>query len=119
MNCVHVKKIAGAIMIIAITSSCATVETGTAEWIGVGGSKADGTVVLGIEVPPKNGVTETIIRWDTRQANEEASKRCKNWGYSGAEVFNEKFPVQKICHPQGISPCWSKTYRIAYQCIDK
>lgn len=86
-------------------------------WVGVGGSKADGTVVLGIDVPPKMGVRETNVEWDIQQANAEANRRCQNWGYAGAEMFRETLPVHMVCHPQGISPCWSKTYRISYQCI--
>jgi hypothetical protein len=87
------------------------------DWVGVGGSKADGNVVLGIDVQEKIGVRETYIEWDVQQANLEAVKRCQNWGYAGAQVFNEKLPVQKICRPQGISPCWGKTYRVFYQCV--
>ena len=103
----------------ALLSACATYQTERSEWVGVGGSKADGAVILGIEVPPVVGITETIIHWDANQANTEADRRCKNWGYARAEAFNDKLPVQKICHPVGPSPCWSKTYRIIYQCIDK
>ena len=87
-------------------------------WGGVGGSKADGMVVLGFEVPPKIGISETSVLYDIEQANAEADRRCRNWGYSGAEVFRSDFPVIKICHPQGLSPCWSKTYRVSYQCLD-
>ncbi|HPK31173.1 YecR family lipoprotein [Ottowia sp.] len=105
-----------AIVFTAITG-CAT-PTEHARWVGVGGSKADGTVVLGIDVEPKMGVRETEIAWDIEQANAEADRRCRNWGYSRAEVFHNDFPVLKVCHPQGISPCWSKTYRVTYQCID-
>lgn len=97
-------------------SACTTTEK--MEWVGVGGSKADGNVVLGIDVPPKMGISETLIEWDVQQANSEALKRCRNWGYAGAELFNEKLPVQRICHPQGLSPCWSKSYRVFYQCVD-
>lgn len=110
-------RIIAATLLAVTVTSCATVETENATWLVVGGSKADGMITLGIDVPPKNGVTETIIHWDAKQANSEADKRCKNWGYAGAEAFNDKFPVHKVCHPQGISPCWSKTYRIVYQCI--
>lgn len=105
------------IVLTVMMTACATTET--RDWAGVGGSKADGTVILGIDVPPKMGVSETIVQWDVTQANAEADRRCKNWGYGGAEAFNDKLPVQMICHPQGFSPCWSKTYRIAYQCVDK
>ena len=83
----------------------------------VGGSKSDGNVSLGIDVPAKMWVTETIAQWDISQANAEADRRCKNWGYTGAEMYREgQFPILKVCHPQGVSPCWSKTYRVLYQC---
>jgi hypothetical protein len=98
-------------------AGCTTIER--MNWVGVGGSKADGAVVLGIEVPPKMGISETEVQWDAQQANAEAARRCKNWGYAGAEVFNSQLPVQIACHPQGLSPCWSKTYRIVYQCVDE
>lgn len=100
---------------LLVLVGCTTTEA--RNWVGVGGSKADGTVILGIDVSPKMGYTETVIEWDTKQANAEADKRCRNWGYSGAEVFNADFPVTVVCHPQGISPCWSKTYRVIYQCL--
>jgi hypothetical protein len=107
-------------LLIALSTmifACTTTEN--MDWTAVGGSKADGTVVLGIDVPPKIGVSETIVQWDAAKANSEADRRCRNWGYAGAEAFNGKLPVQVICHPQGMSPCWSKTYRINYQCLDK
>jgi len=100
----------------ALTSGCTTTER--MNWVSVGGSKADGNIILGIDVPPKVGIAETIVEWDAQQANSEANKRCRNWGYSSAEAFNDQFPVQLTCHPQGFSPCWSKTYRVTYQCID-
>lgn len=72
---------------------------------------------LGVDVSPKMWVTETIAQWDISQANAEADRRCKNWGYTGAEMYREgQFPILKVCHPQGVSPCWSKTYRVLYQC---
>jgi hypothetical protein len=89
------------------------------KWIGVGGSKADGVVVLGIEIPPKMYISETMVDYDIEQANSEADRRCKNWGYAGAEIFRNDFPVLVVCHPQGFSPCWSKTYRATYQCLEK
>src|SRR5260370_33809960 len=72
--------IALATMIVACTN------TETMDWAAVGGSKADGTVVLGIDVPPKIGVSETIVQWDAAKANSEADRRCRNWGYAGAEA---------------------------------
>lgn len=108
-------KVKAAILALLL-GGCTTVNT--MKWVGVGGSKADGTVILGIDVPPKMWVRETEVQWDAQQANEEADRRCRNWGYKSAEIFRETLPVQVICHPQGISPCWSKTYRITYQCVD-
>ncbi|BCB27036.1 hypothetical protein SKTS_19220 [Sulfurimicrobium lacus] len=110
-----VRKIVLLNLLAVIMAACTTVET--MKWVGVGGSKADGTVIMGIDVPPKMGIRETEVQWDGKQANAEANRRCQNWGYSNAEIFNDSFPVQVICYPQGISPCWSKAYRITYQCI--
>lgn len=110
------KKGTWSILLIA-TLTCACTTTETMKWVGMGGSKAGGTVILGIDVPPKAGVRETNVQWDAQQANAEAARRCQNWGYAGAEVFNDNLPAQVVCHPEGISPCWSKTYRVIYQCI--
>jgi hypothetical protein len=101
----------------SLMSACTTTEH--MKWVGVGGSKADGIVILGFDVPPKMGISETLVHYDKEQASTEADKRCRNWGYSGAEIFHNDFPVLVVCHPQGLSPCWSKTYRISYQCLDK
>lgn len=100
-------------------TACTTTEN--REWIGVGGSKADGTVILGIDLPAKFGVSEPSATWNTSQANSEADRRCKNWGYAGSELFGDKLPVQMNCQqiPGGISPCGQKTYRVMYQCLDK
>ena len=99
----------------AAFSACTTTEK--IEWTSRGGSKSDGNVILGIDVPAQMGLRETIVKWDAKQANELATKGCRNWGYVGAERFSEPLPAQLTCHGYGISPCWSKTYRITYQCI--
>lgn len=105
------------VLFCAFFAGCATPPE-RSDWTLVGGSKADGNVLLGIDIPPKMWVTETTTEWDVEQANAEASKRCKNWGFSGAEVYRSgQFPVLKTCYAQGISPCWSKTYRVRYQCV--
>lgn len=105
------------LVISGFLAACTTMEH--RKWVAVGGSKADGVVILGFDIPPKIGIRETEVEHDAEQANSEADKRCKNWGYAGAEAFREDFPIQIVCHSQGISPCWSKTYRITYQCLDK
>lgn len=78
-------------------------------------------MILGIDIPAKFGVSETMAQWDDKQADAEADVRCKNWGYAGASTFRNELPVQVVCHqiPGGISPCGAKTYRILYQCVDK
>ena len=105
--------------ICTLVAGCsAFVRTEPFQWVMVDGSKADGGVTLGIDTPPRMGVSETIPQWDVDQANSEAIRRCKNWGYSGAEVYRSKeFPVSKKCYPQGLSPCWSASYRVRYQCV--
>lgn len=109
----------GAVLFAVIVSGCATTEK--REWVGLGGGKADGTIILGIDLPAKFGVTEPSAIWEFQQANEEADRQCKYYGYSGAKLFEEKLPVQEICSrmPGGISPCGEKAYRITYQCLGK
>jgi len=111
------KKLLITVCAVFLASGCAT-PTERANWVMVAGSKADGNVTLGIDVPAKFGVIETHVEWNINQANTEADRRCKNWGYVGAEMYREgQFPILKTCHAQGISPCWSKTYRVQYQCL--
>lgn len=111
------KKLLITLSAVFLASCAAPMER--ADWVLVGGSKADGNVTLGIDVPAKMGVTETPIEWDIGQANAEAQRRCKNWGFTGAEMYRDgQFPILKTCHAQGISPCWSKTYRAQYQCTN-
>ncbi|MCW5734041.1 MAG: hypothetical protein KIS73_07945 [Enhydrobacter sp.] len=106
------------LLIALATAAVACTRSEALQWAVVGGSKSDGNVVLGIDVPARVGFTETHVQWDESQANAEADKRCRAYGYPGAERF-DKLPVQVTCHAQGISPCWSKTYRLNYQCNDK
>ncbi len=107
-----------ALLVVAFLSGCAT-STERASWVMVGGSKSDGVVTLGIDVPPKAGVRETEIQWDAMQADREADRRCKSWGYAGADMYRDgQLPVSKVCYAEGFSPCWSKSYRLNYQCVD-
>jgi hypothetical protein len=106
------------LMALAILAVACT-RTEALEWSVVGGSKSDGNVVLGIDVPARLGFTETRVEWEIEQANAAADQRCRTYGYPGAERFTGKLPVQMSCFSQGISPCYSKAYRINYQCLDK
>ena len=114
----QISKIMSIAVFSALTLAGCAAPMERADWVMVGGSKADGNVTLGIDVPAKYGVTETPVEWDIAQANAEADRRCKNWGYRGADMYREgQFPILKTCHGQGVSPCWSKTYRVQYQCL--
>lgn len=109
---------ATAILLPLLLCACTTTER--LPWTMVGGSKADGTVIMGIYVPPKMGVRETEVQYDPSQLNAEADRHCRNWGYSGSEMYREgQFPVLITCYAQGISPCWSKELKVQYQCVDK
>ena len=73
-----------------------------------GGSKADGTVKMsytygGFEVP-------TV---DESQALESAIRRCKGWGYSGAESFDF---VDKKCQSMGQYGCDRWLVTKEFQC---
>ena len=83
-----------------------------ADWVMVGGSKADGAVVMGVDVPPMFGVYVGSIDHDINQANNEADRRCKNWGYSGAEMYREgQYPIQVLYYQLSVAG-----YRLRYQC---
>jgi hypothetical protein len=112
-------KVLGAVICAALIVSCTTTEN--KRWQTIGGSKADGTIILGIDLPAKFGVSEPSATWDIDQANSEADHKCKNWGYAGSEMFGTDFPVQVVCMqiPGGISPCGQKSYRLMYQCLSK
>ena len=77
--------------------------------LGIGGSKGDGTVILGVNVDEFDR-----MNWDGAQA--KATKRCKAWGYSGAEPF-EGFRERCIT-PGGWSGCAEKEVSRTYQCLD-
>lgn len=52
-----VLKIIFLVTFAGLVGACTTMEH--MKWFGVGGSKADGVVILGFDVPPKMGVRET------------------------------------------------------------
>ena len=80
----------------------------------IGGSKADGTVVVGANVR----ATDEI---DWQGAEALALERCGAWGYSGAEAFTG---VRERCMQMGTpslfnpDPCLQKEITRTYQCID-
>ena len=86
---------------------CSVKKTFTA----TGGSKADGIVTLsywysGFEIPD--------AKLD-EAAHQTAKDRCKKWGYSDAEHFDE---VTRSCIAWNAYGCIEYQVSVDYQCID-
>lgn len=80
------------------------------EMFVTGASRADGTITLSYESNEFQSVSV-----DVSKANEMAEKRCKAWGYSGAESFGSE---QTQCLTRrGFGNCGSRRVSVAYQCI--
>ena len=77
--------------------------------LDLGGSKGDGTVIIGANVGEFDRVN-----WDGAHA--KARKRCMAWGYSGTEAFEG---IRERCiTPGGLSGCAEKEMSRTYQCLD-
>ena len=77
--------------------------------LGLGGSKGDGTVILGANVGEFDRVN-----WDGAQL--KAKKRCTAWGYRDTEAFEG---IRERCiTPGGWSGCAEKEVSRTYQCLD-
>ena len=75
----------------------------------IGGSKADGTVIMG------GNLTE-FDEMDWSGADEIAVKRCAAWGYSGAVGFSG---IRTLCIlPGGLFGCAEREVTRTWQCID-
>ncbi len=88
-----------------LITGCAT----TKDWAATGGSRADGVVRLSYEVSEMESaqVSES-------QAIEVSSRRCKVWGYSGAEAFGG---VTRNCNQRGgFGGCSRWVVTKEYQC---
>ena len=77
--------------------------------LDLGGSKGDGTIIIGANVGEFDHVN-----WDGAQ--EKARKRCAAWGYRGTEAF-EGIRERCITHG-GWSGCAEKEVSRTYQCLD-
>lgn len=100
------KSRAAMILSMFLLCACAT----NKEWTATGGSRSDGVVRLSYEY----GAME-IPRVQEDQGNELASRRCKTWGYSGAEAFGG---ISKVCNlPDGWGGCNQWLVTKEYQCI--
>lgn len=64
--------------VAVVLSGCAV----SKQWEATGGSKADGVVRLSYEV----GSMQTA-KLNEQQGIDLATRRCKTWGYTGAEAF--------------------------------
>ena len=98
------KKIIVCIAVLATIEGCATQKLLQA----IGGSRADGTVTLALQY----GEFE-IAHWNWNQGQQIAEQRCKAWGYSGAERFNDGI---KSCIYRNQYGCTDYQVTVQYQC---
>ena len=77
----------------------------------VGGSKADGTIVMAIEY----GLFDNV-KVDVAETQKKAIQTCKNWGYSNVRFFDEGY--KRCLQPDPNLGCvrWREEYQA--QCID-
>lgn len=80
------------------------------ELLVTGGSRADGIVELEYE---RNEFQH--VQYDADAAESLAAKRCKGWGYDGAESFGTE---KSTCTSRrGFGNCGSRQVVIQYQCL--
>lgn len=91
---------------LALLSGCAATKK---DMVPMGGSKADGTVRMGYTV----GMFENA-KIDPLQAETMAAKKCKTWGYDGAEAFGGQ---SSVCGQVGAYGCEVTNVTVEYQCI--
>jgi hypothetical protein len=75
------------------------------------GSKADGTITMFYEY---GAFDKPIVHWE--EAKRDATLKCKNWGYNGAEFFGTG--VRECISVDGYGNCnrWRVIYK--YQCTE-
>ena len=71
------------------------------------GSKSDGTLTLVYEY---GAFEKPVVQWD--QAKQNATDKCKSWGYKGAEFFD--VGVTNCIGYNGYGNCIS--WRVIYKC---
>lgn len=94
-----------AIMVLAGLAGCATVKP-----YDIGGSKADGTVIMG-------GILREFDSMDWSEAEEIAVARCKGWGYARAEGFSGT--RSQCVSGGGAFGCGRMEVTRTYQCLDE
>ena len=97
-------RVAGLLLCVAMLYGCGKL----VRPVDVGGSKADGTVVMGVSI----GGFDKI---DWSSADGMALRRCKAWGYSKAEAFTGS---QTQCTYMGTYGCLQSDVTRSYQCIE-
>ena len=97
----------GFLVMMGVLSGCGTTQK-PQEPMDIGGSKADGTVVMGANVG-KSGT----VNWE--RADTTALMRCRAWGYADAEPFSG---VRERCIRDGWSGCAKMELSRTYQCLD-
>lgn len=76
----------------------------------IGGSKSDGVVRMAYDVREFERVEV-----NERQGARDAAKKCKVWGYEGAEAFGGA--MSKCTSPGGYSGCLRTEVVVEYQCL--
>jgi len=76
----------------------------------VDGSKADGTLTLAYEIQA-NQKAKFILE----EARQEAKTKCKQWGYSDAEIFNTGL---RECMEYRDERCRRYIVKYKCQCVD-
>lgn len=77
--------------------------------VPIGGSRADGTVVLGYTVAELE-----IPKVDWAVAQKNADKRCQAWGYKRSEAFEGEM---RNCVSFGYGGCSMFQVQKTYQCL--
>ena len=98
------KKIALFLLVLGLTGCGPPVKP-----FDIGGSKADGTVVMGATIDLFSGP----VSWES--AHGDALRRCQAWGYSRVEPFSG---VRTRCIQHGMYGCDREEITRTYQCID-
>lgn len=93
------------IIVTALVAGCAATRVSLQP---LSGSKADGTVVLGLEY---GGFQRVEWQWD--QGQQVAQQRCSAWGYSGAQRFNDGM---QTCIQWNSYGCLRYRLTVEYQC---
>jgi len=103
------KYLTGLIAIILTVASCATAPRTLDP---MGGSRADGTVIMGAN--RIGSLRRLVVDWES--TDRLAVERCEIWGFSSASRFGG---VESSCAiTNADNNCIQYNHRYTYQCID-